>query len=120
MVDKVVTLSRTYPAGGKSFNSVTLREPTYNEIFMSGIGEPQEWQPVPGGHALLTYPERIDAYMHRLVIDPGYEHLSGLGTIDAIRLKDAVCGFFIADPTRSNSQTSSSSASDGAPQTSEE
>ncbi|MBP2560850.1 hypothetical protein J2857_003619 [Neorhizobium galegae] len=120
MVDKVVTLTRTYSAGGATFSSVTLREPTYNEIFMSGIGEPQEWQPVPGGQALLTYPERVDAYMQILVRQPGYEYLSGLGTIDAIRLKAAVCDFFIGDPMRSSSQTSSSSASDGALQTSEE
>ncbi len=114
-MDKVVPLSRSYSVASKTFDSITLREPTYSDVYISGLGEPQEWQPVPGGQALLTYPERIDGYLQRLTVEPGYEFLARLAIADTLRLKDAVCAFFTESRTSSPSQTASSSGSDGTP-----
>ena len=115
-----VDLSKPYSVNGKSFSKITLREPTYQDVYMDGLGQPREWQPVPGGSALLTYPEKIDAYAQRLIVDPGYEHVAGISALDARRLEEAICDFFTEQKASPKSQTPSSSSSDGAPATSSE
>jgi hypothetical protein len=109
-----VKLSKPYTAAdGRIFDTITLREPTYKDVFMDGLGQPREWQPVPGGSALLTYPERVDAYAQRLIVAPGYEFISGLGALDSLRLEEAICSFFTEQKAPETSETNSSSVSDG-------
>ena len=109
-----VQLSKAYTAAdGRIFDKITLREPTYKDVFMDGLGQPREWQPVPGGSALITYPERIDAYAQRLIQSPGYEFISGLTALDALRLEEKICGFFTEPKARETSETNSSFGSDG-------
>jgi hypothetical protein len=115
-----VPLSRSYslPDGGK-FDAVELREPTYADRHMSGLGAPFDWQPNgKGGQLLIVYPSVVDAYLQRIVVAPGYEHLGAISAVDAGRLEAALIDFFRDAPTAKPSQTGSSSTSDGAPQTS--
>lgn len=121
MAEHVVKLSQTYTSNGVSFDAVTLREPTYADVYMSGTGAPEEWQPNgQGGGMLVTYPSTIDAYLQRLVKVPGYEHLSGLSVRDGKLLADKVLSFFREAATTTSPPTISSSASDGTPPASSE
>lgn len=113
---KTVTLSRSYTADDKKFSTVELREPTYADVFMSGIGVPRDIQPVAGGGmAFLSYPERFDQYLQRLIVSPGYEYISGVAAIDALKLEEAVYDFFREPADASKSVTPSSSGLDGTP-----
>jgi hypothetical protein len=113
-----VALTKSYTSGPdeKTFSEVELREPTYKEIFLAGFGEPRELQPVPGGAAFLVYPERVDQYLQRICVSPGYEYLHVLNAVDSLRLQNAVCGFFREEPAVSTPPTPLSSGSDGMPQ----
>lgn len=110
MGGKTITLSRRYEAFGKGFDSVTLREPTFADLF--AVGEVQEWQPVLGGEGqmLVTHDDRIEAYIGRLAqLDAGA--LSQVALTDAIKMKRAVIDFFaearasMSPPTTSPSDT---------------
>ena len=96
MSEEQIPLSRSYPLpDGQPFDSITLREPTYAEMFMSGLGKPEEWQPTGRGTAArVVYPEVIDAYLKRIVVSPGYEYIHQISARDAVKLERAVCGFF--------------------------
>lgn len=115
-----VQLSKPYDANGVKFDSIELREPTYADAFMSGIGEPRELQPVPGGVCVMVYPERIDQYAQRLIQSPGYEYIHAISAIDSLRLQNAICGFFQEKPDVSGSGTTSSSGLDGTQSASKE
>lgn len=110
----LVSLSKVYdsPVGG--FSAVELREPTYKDVFMDGLGRPQEWQPSGGGKAIVvTYASVVDAYLQRLVVAPGYEYIGRLSAIDALKLEKAVCDFFMEARISTDASISSSSGSDG-------
>lgn len=107
---KAVPLSKQYTVGDKTFGSIELREPTYADIFMSNIGEPMEWQPVGGGNVgYVVYPERIDQYLQRLIVAPGYEYISRIGAKDALALERAVLDFFRETEVQEKPPISSSS-----------
>tara|TARA_R110002020_G_scaffold471284_1_gene698223 strand:- start:17974 stop:18324 length:351 start_codon:yes stop_codon:yes gene_type:complete len=113
-----VKLTKSYTVHDKIFDVVTLREPTYKEVFMDGLGQPREWQPTRNeAPVLVVFPETVDAYLQRITVSPGYEFLSGLSALDALRLQKAVCDFFQEPRESTNSSTTSSSATDGEPQT---
>lgn len=124
MAQKTVKLSQRYePPGERPFDSITLREPTYQDIIMSGLGFPQELQPNGhGGTMVVTYYPVVDAYAQRLVVSPEYKDLAGLSFADTNDLQDAICGFFrqAALKTSSAPPTNSSSGSDGTQQPSSE
>jgi hypothetical protein len=90
----VVELSKDYTVHDRKFSEVKLREPTYNEIFMEGRGKPREWQPSPHGPVVVSYPGVVDSYLKVLVVEPGYEFLSGLSTVDSLKLEKAIFDFF--------------------------
>ncbi len=112
-----IVLTKPYTSGPdeKTFSAVELREPTYKEIFLSSIGEPREFQPTQGGAVLLVYPERVDQYLQRICVSPGYEYLHVLNAVDSLRLQNAVCDFFREEPVVSTPPTPLSSGSDGMP-----
>lgn len=114
MPDTTVKLSRSYTAHGKVFDQVVLREPTYRETHMEGLGKPKEWQATANGPMLVTYPMVVDEYLKRIATEPTYEHLSGLSAIDAGRLEKAVCDFFIEPTPVETMPTGSPSVSAGA------
>ncbi|WP_414901186.1 hypothetical protein [Rhizobium cremeum] len=117
MAEHVVKLSRRYePPAGQPFDSVVLREPTYVDTYMDGLGIPEEWQPNgQGGGMLITYPTTIDAYLQRLVKvgSPGYENLALISSLDGKKLADKVLGFFREAAATTSPPTTSSSGSDG-------
>ncbi|MFK0330706.1 hypothetical protein ACIQUB_06240 [Rhizobium sp. NPDC090275] len=90
----IVPLSKQYTVHDKTFSEVKLREPTYSEIFMQGRGKPREWQPSPHGPVVVSYPGVVDSYLQELVVEPGYEFLSSLSVVDALKLEKAVLDFF--------------------------
>lgn len=96
MVDRVLKLSRRYEApGAEPFDSVTLREPTYGDIFVSGLGRPVEWQPSRSGEIVrIVHADVIDSYVQRLLRSPAYGHVEALDAVDALALAEEVCGFF--------------------------
>lgn len=107
---KTIKLSKAYTVGDKIFDSIELREPTYADIFMSNIGEPMEWQPVGGGNVgYVVYPERVDLYLQKLIVAPGYEFISRIGAKDSLALKSAVLDFFRDTEVQERPPTSSSS-----------
>lgn len=100
--------------GAVPFSKIVLREPTYEDIFPSGLGMPMEVQPGPhGSRMVVAYPVTVDAYLQRLVVSPGYDAVRLVGALDAIRLEKAVCGFFMDAADSGSPQTSSSSVLDG-------
>jgi len=114
MTQTVVTLSKSYTAHDKTFDKITLREPTYREIYMDGIGRPQEWQPSSDGKpVLVTYFSVVDEYLQQIVVEPGYECIGALNAIDAMKMERAVCGFFQDTTELKTTSTSSSSGSAG-------
>jgi hypothetical protein len=96
MAEIKVELSKEYTAHEKTFKEIVLREPTYAEICMEGLGRPQEWQRMADGSAMLiTYASVVDSYLKKIVVSPGYESITGLSAKDTIKLQEVVCGFFI-------------------------
>lgn len=92
-----VPLSKRYePPGTIPFNKLELREPTYVDIVMSGLGFPQELQPNGhGGSMVVTYVPVVDAYVERLLVSPEYKDIGGLNFIDTKAVQDAICAFFL-------------------------
>lgn len=117
----VVQLSRSYTAHKQVFDTVELREPTYRDIYMSGLGMPFEWQRAAAGNSIrIEYPEIIDAYVTRLAIAPTAENLGGLSAIDSRKVVDALFDFFMEPPKMSSPPpTISSSDADGTPEPSQ-
>jgi hypothetical protein len=112
-MQNTIPLTRSYEAHGKTFDSVTIREPTYAITHIRGLGRPYDFQPSKEGMIAVTYPTVVDEYLQQLVVEPGYECLSALSAIDALRLERAVCDFFTETklpsilPTGSSSDTAS-------------
>ncbi|MBY5763635.1 phage tail assembly protein [Rhizobium leguminosarum] len=94
MTETIVKLSKSYTAHEKSFDAVTLREPTYAEIYRDGLGRPSDWQPTQHGPMLVKYPEVVDAYLQRICLSPGYESIGVLNAVDSLKLEEAVTDFF--------------------------
>lgn len=99
MAKVIIPLSRSYQGHGGAFSSVELREPTYKDIYVDGLGEPQQWQPMKDGTpVLLTLPDIIDQYVQRLAVNPTAESLTELGTQDSLAVAGAVIDFFRGSP----------------------
>lgn len=107
---KTITLSRKYTVHGKTFDTVELREPTYNDVFVQGLGMPFEWQVSPAGTPMrVSYPLVVDAYINRLAKNPTAECLAELVAVDALKLEAALVGFFLELATSSPTPATSSS-----------
>ncbi|WP_313194603.1 hypothetical protein [Shinella zoogloeoides] len=114
MANVTVPLSKSYTGHDGAFSSVELREPTFKEIYIDGLGEPQQWQPGPNGQlVLITLPDVINAYVEKLAVRPTADNLAQLNVQDSQALAGRVKGFFLAEPEPTKSPTSSSSGSDG-------
>ena len=114
MAPVTVKLSKSYAVHDIVFDAVELREPTYKDIYMSGLGLPFDWQVGQGGNMVrIVYPDMVDAYIRRLARSPSAENLAELSAIDAARLVAALFDFFIE--ARKTPPTGLSSGSDGTP-----
>ncbi|KGF71155.1 hypothetical protein LL06_00730 [Hoeflea sp. BAL378] len=95
--EKTVRLSQGYEAHGRSFSSLTFREPKM--VDFEEIGEIAEYQPAPnGGTMLLHHDDRIWKYRDRLLKRgdglPDAGDLGELTLADAIAVKEAISDFF--------------------------
>ena len=114
MASSFVKLSKSYIVHDVVFDTVELREPTYKDIYMSGLGLPFDWQLGQGGNMVrIVYPSIVDTYIRRLAKAPSAENLAELSAIDTARLVAALFDFFIE--ARKTPPTGSSSGSDGTP-----
>jgi hypothetical protein len=112
VADVTVPLSRTYTVHREVFDRVVLREPTFRDIYMDGLGEPEELQPVGnGGVMVVTDYAAVARYVERLAVKPTAECLMDLSAADSRRLKKAVCGFFRETDEGKKSPDTSSSGS---------
>jgi hypothetical protein len=108
-VSVTVKLGRRYTAHDQSFDSVTLREPTFSDIYVDGLGEPEEAQPLPGGgYMVVTNYPVIAQYVERLAIAPTFECLTQLSPTDSRRVKKAITGFFREEAEKETPDGSSS------------
>lgn len=97
MAEITIKLSRAYdnPFDKTRFDSVTLREPTFRDIYVEGIGAPEELQPtVNGGFMVITNYDAIARYAERLVVKPDHAAVLDLDQRDAKAMERAITGFF--------------------------
>lgn len=97
MAEKVVKLSGRYEAHGKTFDTVTVREPRYNDLME--LGEVYEAQFAGGQRVVIENTATIAAYAKRCIVHPGHECLGELGVSDARAVREAVIGFFLTPET---------------------
>ncbi|TIP22614.1 MAG: phage tail assembly protein [Mesorhizobium sp.] len=93
MAEKIVPLSKRYEAHGEPFDSVTLREPRFEDLL--ALGEPYEVQRAAGNNVVIENVDTVAAYVRRCVTAPGIEKLGALNLADARLVRDAVIGFFM-------------------------
>lgn len=93
---KIVALTRRYEDGfGGTYSEIRLREPTYRDIFVSGLGRPFEWQPGKEGAIYVSFPDVVAKYVERLLVAPDqHAAIGGISAADSLRLERAVNGFF--------------------------
>ena len=102
-----IKLSRRYEVpGAEPFDSITLREATYNDLFLSGLGKPFDFQVAKGIPVRVAYPEIVDQYVMRLIKTPDYQSIGQIAAIDALKLEAAICDFF-REPTGSKTSPTS-------------
>lgn len=95
--EKTIKLSRRYEAHGRTFDSLTFREPKMADF--EAIGEIWESQPTKeGGVVILEHTDRIWRYRDRLIKRgeslPDAGDLGELVLKDAVAVKDTITGFF--------------------------
>lgn len=99
--------------GGKTISAVVLREPRMREY--AKLGEPVVFMPdVNGRDVPIEMDEVIERYLTTLVVEPDMPALlKNLPLVDAIRVKEALLGFFmdcreeaLLTPVRSSSSAS--------------
>ncbi|MCY1664597.1 hypothetical protein [Rhizobium sp. SL86] len=89
-----VKLTRRYEAPGyEPFDEIELREPSYVDLFMAGLGRPFEFHSTASGTIVVRHPEVIDQYAQRLVVKPDYRAIMQISAVDAGRLENAINGF---------------------------
>ncbi|MER8506707.1 hypothetical protein NKH91_17755 [Mesorhizobium sp. M0894] len=93
MAETVVPLSKRYEAHGEAFESVTLREPRFEDLL--ALGEPYEIQRAGGNNVVIENVDTVADYVRRCVVAPGIEKLVVLELADARLVRDAVIGFFM-------------------------
>lgn len=108
MGDKIIKLSRTYEVLGKTFNTLTLREPTGADFWH--VGQISEWQPVGDGAVQIVYHDKVREYAERLTEGPdgatAEAVLAVLSLPDALKVEQGVKDFFI-EAIRSNKPVTS-------------
>ncbi|WP_299864391.1 hypothetical protein [uncultured Hoeflea sp.] len=112
--ERTIRLSRRYEAHGRTFDSLTFREPKMADF--ETIGEIAERQPSPtGGEMILYHDDRIWLYCSRLLKRgdelPSASDLAELALVDAIAVKEAISGFF----TQARAKSSEASSSENPP-----
>ena len=114
-MDTKIKLSKKYTVADKVFDTITLREPTYADVFMNELGKPFEFQPGRNGAFLATYPDVVDAYIRRLIVEPTYEYITRIAVEDALALERTLRDFFLTSKASESAPMPSSSDSDGSP-----
>ena len=111
-MNKTISLSRRYEAHGTVFDAIEMRSPKLRDYF--AIGDPVEAQPsgVEGGTIVVEHRDRIEAYRDRLVVKPSLAEILDLDLEDAMRVKEAITGFFTEARRARRARTNSSGAAD--------
>ena len=112
-MEKRVPLTSPITTHEGQVSEIALREPRARDFFE--LGEPFVRQKVAeaGEVEIIEIPGVVGSYVERCMTKPGPEFLAQVSLPDALRLRDAVMGFF-GDALRAaypNAATSSSSTS---------
>lgn len=97
MANVTVKLSRAYdnPFNKTMFDAIILREPTFRDIYVEGLGAPEELQPNGhGGVLVITNYDVIARYAERLVVSPDHAAIMELSQKDAKAVERAITSFF--------------------------
>lgn len=92
MAEKTIPLSRRYEAHGEVFDSVTVREPRFEDLL--ALGEPYEIQRAGGQEVVIENTASVAGYVKRCIVLPGVEKLGEVSLKDARAIKKAVIDFF--------------------------
>lgn len=115
-----VPLSRLYPSGRRSFDSLSFRAPRWQDYL--DLGEIEEWQPVDresGKLMLIRHHDVVAQYAERCILEPASPaDLALLDLADVLAVHDAMRDFFGAARTSRKPQTGSSGSTERASTTS--
>ncbi|RWI99689.1 hypothetical protein [Mesorhizobium sp.] len=92
MTEKIVKLSRQYQAHDTVFDTVTVREPRFEDLL--ALGEPFELQRAGTQDVVIENTAAVAAYVRRCIVAPGTEKLGELSIADARKVRGAVLDFF--------------------------
>jgi hypothetical protein len=94
MANVVVTLSNPIEGHDGQIKTITLREPKYGDVM--ALGEPSAFARSDGGMVFQAEKEGVvQAYIERLMTSPSDPALLlQVSLTDALKLKEAVYGFF--------------------------
>lgn len=116
MAAKTIPLISPITTHEGQVTEIVLREPKAKDFFE--FGEPFVRQrTAEGGDAdVIEIPGVLGSYVERCMTKPGPEFLAQVGLTDALRLRDAVMGFFgaalrAAYPSAATSSSSTSASS---------
>lgn len=114
---KTVPLKKPFQGANGLVKNIILQEPTAPDYF--ALGSPQTWVRSAGGMALIDNDEAIRAYTERCIVEPdALLAMANMSLLDAIAVKEAVCGFFQEGPATQSDKspiTSSSSSESSTP-----
>ena len=95
-MNREIKFSRRYETPLGVFETATIKEPKYSDVFIDQLGAPFEFQMSAIGLPVrVIHPEVIDRYLQRLVVSPEYGALADIAAVDAMKLQEAVLGFFL-------------------------
>jgi hypothetical protein len=106
--EKRVALKSPLSGHGELIREVVLREPRAADLW--SIGEPFVWARNADGSMLpIENNDAIRTYIERCCASPDPLLLGGLSLADAMAVKEAVLGFFVASQATSSPPATSSS-----------
>jgi len=115
---KTVALSRTYAAHDKPIAAVRLKEPTVDDYL--DLGEIFEVQhSADGARVVIERDGVLRGYVERCVDGVDFAIVGTFGLKDGRAIREAMLDFFRDAAPSTGASTTSSSASDGAPATSD-
>lgn len=117
MTETEIKLSKAYenPADGTRFDAVKLREPTYKDIYVTGLGTPFDVHATQGGAIVEYHYDVVAKYVERLLVSPDQPAaINGLNAVDSLKLQKAITGFFTGGVDTNTTGPSTSSSSNSA------
>ena len=107
-MERTIQLSKTYQVGSIEFDAIRIKEPTYFDVYVTGLGKP--FETIGNSQFRVVIPEAIAAYAGQLVTSPPADCLREISAADAMRLEEAIFDFFTVPAVKPASQENGSSS----------